>query len=130
MALRPYREVGAWIVVGGLAAHPWTARVTPRNDTPATAMTRRVRGTAKNKDMMNRGTIFTALTNMGTGRSSGSQALDPGWMNFFSMEQRVPSRRGASREADVRDRRCPPPSEPPRLPVCDCRQDPDPCCRG
>src|ERR1035437_7084601 len=94
MVLRPYREVGAWIVVGGLAARHRRDAVTPRNDTPATAMTRRVRGTAKNKDMMNRRTIFTALTNMGTGRSSGSQALDPGWMNFFSMEQRVPSRRG------------------------------------
>ena len=50
----------------GLAAHPETARLRPRNDIAATAKTRSVRVTAKHIYMTIREVIFTPVTNMGT----------------------------------------------------------------
>jgi len=55
------------LVVGGFVAHPWTARLKPRKEAPATAKTKSVRVTAKNMYATIRGAIFTTWTNMGTG---------------------------------------------------------------
>jgi hypothetical protein len=63
---RPYRAVGAWIVVEGLVTQPWRATVRPRTDTPITSTTARQSTTAKVRFTTNRGAIFTALTIMGT----------------------------------------------------------------